>query len=440
MNPCLRTGESEGETMKQLIRALAAILTLMMLLGCAVAEETVDGDPVLYTIGGTEVHKSEVDKTLQDMVYNSYTDSLADYDTAIEYMIQLQLINDKIAEMGLDQFTDEEEEAFRNEAQAQWEEEINDYVNYFLAEDTDEARAQARKDAEAYYAAYGYSIDVIIENLKWNDSYEKLQSACVNVSDEDVKAEFDEAMEYYKNLFENDIGSYEYYKEYLGYDIPYTPAGFRGILHILLEVDEELMNTYKTLQAALEEGEEGTAGADEGDENAAPTQADVDAAKEAILESCRDTIDEIYAQLHDGETFEDLIAKYGVDTGMEDEENLKNGYAVHPESFIWDAAFTKAAFSDKMQKPGDVSDPVVSQFGVHILYYLRDVPAGSPEMTDEIYDEMKAAATSEKFYDELMKWMDESVVYNQEAIDAAKAAAMAAEQAAMEDEEAAPEE
>ena len=426
--------------MKHLIRVLAAVMALTLMISCALAEENMDADPVLYTISGVDVHKSEVDQTLQDMVYNSYTDSLADYDTAIEYMIQLKLINDKIAEMGLDQFTAEEEEAFQNEAKAQWEEAISEYVDYFLAEDTDEARAQAKADAEAYYAGHGYSQDVIFDNLKWNDSYEKLQSACVTVTDAEIKAKFDETMEYYKNLFENDIGSYEYYTEYLGYDIPYTPSGYRGVTHILLEVDEALMDTYKTLLAALEEQEEGTADAAEGDGNAAPTQADVDAAREAILESCRETIDEIYAQLHAGETFENLIAKYGADPGMEDEETLKNGYSVHPESLFLDADFTRAAFSEKMQKPGDVSDPVVSQFGIHILYYLRDVPSGSPEMTDESYNEMKATVTSEKFYDELMKWMDEAVVYNQEAIDAAKAAATAAEQAAATDDEDEPEE
>ena len=30
-----------------------------------------------------------------------------------------------------------------------------------------------------------------------------------------------------------------------------------------------------------------------------------------------------------------------------------------------------------------ISDPVISSFGIHILYYLRDVPAGPMEITEE---------------------------------------------------------
>ena len=65
-------------------------------------------------------------------------------------------------------------------------------------------------------------------------------------------------------------------------------------------------------------------------------------------------------------------------------ENTETGYAVHPESTIWVKEFTAGAFSDKMQAVGDVSDPVVSRFGVHILYYLRDIPAGRVEFNDRI--------------------------------------------------------
>ena len=83
--------------------------------------------------------------------------------------------------------------------------------------------------------------------------------------------------------------------------------------------------------------------------------------------------------------------------------------------------FTEAAFSEKMVKPGDVSDPVVGKNGIHILYYLRDVPGGKVEMTDEIRAEIETYLDSSKknqvFSEALSEWMTQhEIVYNQEAI------------------------
>jgi len=80
-----------------------------------------------------------------------------------------------------------------------------------------------------------------------------------------------------------------------------------------------------------------------------------------------------------------------------------------------------------MQQVGDVSDPALSSFGIHILHYLRDVPAGL-ELTDAIRTEIEDYLTSQKqnevFAAALLSWAEqENVVYNQEAIEAAITAA-----------------
>ena len=71
-------------------------------------------------------------------------------------------------------------------------------------------------------------------------------------------------------------------------------------------------------------------------------------------------------------------------------ENLVNGYSVHKDTVVFMQEFTDGAFSEKMQKVGDVSDPVVTSYGVHILYYLRDIPGGAVEFTDAIKSEVEA--------------------------------------------------
>jgi hypothetical protein len=109
----------------------------------------------------------------------------------------------------------------------------------------------------------------------------------------------------------------------------------------------------------------------------------VETAKAAVIESCREKLDEIYGRIENGESFETLIAEYNTDPGMSG-DNLKNGYAVHAETVVFMQEFTDGAFSGKMQKVGDVSDPVVTSYGVHILYYLKDIPGGAIEYTEEV--------------------------------------------------------
>ncbi len=91
-----------------------------------------------------------------------------------------------------------------------------------------------------------------------------------------------------------------------------------------------------------------------------------------VLESKADVIKEIGKPPGQGEALEALIKEFGEDPGMTNEDNLENGYPVHQSSVVWDPAFVKGAFSDKMQQVGDVSDPVVEAHGIHILKYLRD--------------------------------------------------------------------
>jgi parvulin-like peptidyl-prolyl isomerase len=120
----------------------------------------------------------------------------------------------------------------------------------------------------------------------------------------------------------------------------------------------------------------------------------VEAARQAILDSQKTAIDQIKAKLEAGTSFEDLIAEYGTDPGMQDENNLKNGYSVHPDSITYDTDFTQAAAT--LEKVGDVSEPVVSQFGIHILKYLRDVPAGALEMSSEEKEDLRAEIEEER--------------------------------------------
>ena len=445
--------------MKKLFRMLALVLAMSVLLtACAFAEEgdapaatdqpaqAADSapeaaeDPVLFTFNGQEILRSQVDEYLSNLYSNGYVETLTEYETAIEYMIQEKVLEDQIEKQQLNQFTAEEEEALRADAEKEWEDALASYVSYFLSEDTDEARAKARQDAEAYYQSYGVTQQQArrFDRQRLRAAYDKLtekalEGKAVEPTEEEIRQIFEEYAEQDKQTYENNISLYETYQRN-GYEIWYQPAGYRGVLHILLDTDEELLSAYQSAQVAYEEAlssedtaADSTQDTAEGDAAEAPapvTQADVDVAREALLAHHQKEIDDIYARLEAGESFESLIAVYGDDPGMRDETRLKEGYSVHKDSTQYYPEFTAAAFSDKMQKPGDVSDPIISTAGIHILYYLRDIPEGNVELNDDIHEEIQSYLENVKKNEVLSAaydaWKQEcEIVRNEDAIAAA---------------------
>ncbi len=402
--------------MKKLFSLLMVLMMLMTVVCSAVAE---DAAQVALTVNGEEITAAKVEEYAQLLYNNGFTENV-DYTQAVTYLTEETILKQKIKEFSLDQYTDDEKAAFNLDAQAQWEADIAAYVEYYLTEDTEEARAQAREDAIAYYEAYNYNQEAILDNLLLSESYTRLQNYILEgkdtaVTEEDIAAAFQEYALQDKEMFEGNVYMYELYQMYYGYESWYQPEGFRGVTHILLPVDEALLTAWQDARALSEEAEEG-----------AENTADVEAARQAVLDSCKEQIDAIYSRLENGESFEALIAEYGTDDGMKNEEYLKNGYAVHPDSMSYDADFVAGAFSEKVQKVGDVSDPVVSQFGIHILQYVKEIPGGPVEMTDAIHDEILEYLTSSKensFYSEAVGgWVSASeIVVNDDVIAALSA-------------------
>ena len=386
----------------------------------ASAEPAAEENPVLATVDGNEITLADAQAMLNTLVSGGYINDSTDYKTALDYLIQTRILSDKITELGFDQFTDEEKAEFAAKAQAEWEEAIQQYVSYFGG--GDEANVeQTRQEAAEYYNTHGITQETIARQYENQAAQEKLEAYMldgkdVTVPEADIQALFDEAAEQDIAAFDGNIGTYELYQAYYGQQFYFVPEGYRGIIHILLDVDEALMDAYDKAQAAYEESK--TEEAPDGDE---ALKTAMERARQTILDSKKEIIDDIYARLENGEKFTNLIKKYGEDPGMKEKARLVDGYHVHRESLIWDPVFTEAAFSEKMVKPGDVSEPVVGKNGIHILYYLRDIPSGKIKMTDEIREEIKTylenVNMNQIFTDALADWQSEhEVVYNQEAI------------------------
>lgn len=417
----------------------------------AEATEAPQADPVLLaTVNGQEIWSDN--KAMQDLI-EYYTEFYASYgyDTTeaslhnllqaagMEWAVESVLYTQKAQELNVVDMTEEQRASLEKAGKAEWDAAVEYYMQNVgnLKEDaTEEEKAAARQTALDYIQTnFGYNEEIYlnsyVEGFRESQMRENVQKAVlgeVNVTDEEIVAHFNELVDEDKTNYENNIANYEYTTHYMNQPSYYVPEGYRGITHILLDVDDELMNNYKNLTASLEEQEE-KATADESTDDTAEadpdeataeaptetaeapaetaeapaeateapaepvTQEMVDAARQAILDSVKDKVDEIKAKYEAGTPFADLVAEYGTDPGMTVEPNKTNGYAVHSESILFDPAFKEGAMA--LEKIGDISEPVLGSYGVHILHYTRDIPAGAVELTDEIRATLKEELQTE---------------------------------------------
>ena len=185
----------------------------------AAADLTAD-NPVLAQVGDNQILLSDVQE-IAGLLYNyGYTEKENDYQYALNYMLNQEIIKHHIAQAGLDQFTDEEKTAFANEAAAQWEEALNNYVEYYLTEDTQEQRDTLRAQAIDYYAAQGYSQDTLLENLMLEEEYNRLEEQLANgytPTEDEINAVFNEYGEQYRQQYEGNVPMYEFYTQRYGY-------------------------------------------------------------------------------------------------------------------------------------------------------------------------------------------------------------------------------
>lgn len=269
-------------------RLFCILLSLAMLTSAsfALAEDTADAaaetaevlsdEPVLLvTVNGDEIWSNDNYLLYTQANYENYAASNG-YNTADDNLIKAinqqslyetigyRLILQKGKELGLDQISDEDKAGFETDAKAQWEEIVSSFISSMgkvTEESSDEDKAAARADAEAQLLSdYGFDearyVEEYISQASSNTVYSRVTdhlSKDLKVTDEDVQTYFEDLVKDDQETYENDAGSYEFYTQYYGQPSYYMPEGYRGITHILLKVDDDLLNNWKDLSARLEE-------------------------------------------------------------------------------------------------------------------------------------------------------------------------------------------
>ena len=264
----------------------------------------------------------------------------------------------------------------------------------------------------------GYTFDAIYDEIV----LQTRQNRAIEMFCSGIILQQDQVDDYYEEQFvapdradyENDIDRYD--REILmnNNEAFYTPEGYRYIRQIVLDIPQEALDAVagekvrfnraaQAMSVALQSLTLAATEASDWSDDLATAKAAYDEAAEALTEAqneyrealsaatlplVRDTVDEISEQYKAGIDFKSLVNRYSTDRT---ERNVSgSGYPFHPESKQWPEEFREAAAA--LEKPGDISGPVVTEQGVHIICYDSDVPAGAHELTAEEREMLNAAA------------------------------------------------
>lgn len=415
------------------MRIFALMLAVVMLTsGCSliVKDEAADAALVIVDVNGETVDKATINQQIDDEIgyneqmnqlYMSYYGFDAGYSTdraevgkdVIRRNINRLVALQKAKELGLDQLTEEEATQAKEAALANYETQISDISATIFATLSAE---DARPKAVEYAKDFDITEEIYTATEIQNKVFDKLMEYVVQditVADDVVEENLNKMVEADKGMFETSPSYFgDYFNQNMG-RVYYAPAGYRFVKHILISYNDEdqalideKLNAVTSAYMALNNAAEGA--------DTAALQADVDAAQAAFDDArakaaanIQPTLDEVYAlATAEDADFDALIAQYGTDPGQG-----PKGYVVCEgyEGFV--QGFTDAAMA--LENPGDVSEPVGTDFGYHILQYVGDIPEGAFDI-EAAREEMKESLLSEAqqthFGNQLDAWISEADV------------------------------
>ena len=331
----------------------------------------------------------------------------------IDNLVGVGLIESKLTEAGQHDFTEEEVEQMNAAARSRYEELWKGVYQMMVDNGMEATEEQVMETMDEE----GYTLDALYREFEVSER----QRRAIDLYVPPILLTEDDLTEYYEGQF------LEPDRERYSADLPlserevlaannesfYTPEGYRYFRQILLEYPEEAIESLKpyykkcetaakkVAEAYAEVAEAAVAVKDWSELDAPRAKYDAAAAaleaanqeyvrqREAVtLPLIQDTLDAIDERLDAGIDFKSLISKYSADVS---EQNVTGtGYPLHPDSEGWPKEFIEAGMA--MEKPGDVSKPVLTEKGIHILYYDSDVPAGDHVLTDDERELLKESA------------------------------------------------
>ena len=420
---------------------LALLLAVMMVLsGCALVskDEEKDNARVIIDVNGETVTKRVISAAVQNQIsqneyynqlFSSYYGYSAMYPTdeatvtnqVVEAYTQNLVLKQKAAALGMTELTDEEKAHAEEHAKEYYDSFLKSVISSYLPNsglEGDELTAAAEKyvsehsdvktvDGRATYEDF-------LKNAQEEVAVEKLEEDIVKdvaVTEEEIKADYDAKVEAAKATMESNPDTYGY-NLMNGTAVYYAPAGYRMVKHILVGISDEDTKAADDAQTALSEAQDAlTNAAADADKDALQAavdaaQAAYDAAKAAGMANAKVKADEVYAKATaEGADFDALIAEYSTDHMPEEGYAIREGYTYFVEPFVTGAM--------ALANVGDVSEPVESTYGYHIIKYVSDVAEGPVDLEtvrESISNELLTTKKNELTESTIQQWVSEAKV------------------------------
>lgn len=448
---------------KKCLLALLLVLSLI-LSGCALTtvDKEADNARVVIDVNGETVTKGQLTNAVNNVISQNQTlnqqnqyyaqmyaamgmqvpDSMyqtypTDSATLLPQVITAytsQLVNlQKAKELKLDEFTEEELAHIQEDTDQSWSSYLSSIASYYFPDQKLEGEA-LEAEAQKYIDLYKLpNKETYMADAKEDATREvlldKLRAETikdVTVSDDEVKALYDEKVAADTSAYTENPAAYGTAVSN-GTTVYYAPAGYRNVKHILVKLTDEdskkideattASNQAQTAltqaQTALDEAAEDAdktalqAAVDEAQKAADEAAAAVAAATDAAFESIKGKADEVYAlAAAEGADFDALVKEYS-----EDSESAPAYYTVNEGSTLFVEPFVTGAMA--LEKVGDISEPVRTTYGYHIIQYFEDVAEG-PVALDTVKDGLTQEALTTKqdqtYTDAMAAWKEAATI------------------------------
>ena len=388
--------------MKKLVSVLAIVLAFAMLTGCSLV--TVNPEKItVATVGDKKITKAEYDKGFSEFLssygYTAESEEIADQIKDLKEMYLDTMVNDvirdiKVAELGFGEITQADKDAAKKGVEDWQTEQRKLLVEMYTADETvTDPEAQADQRIAEYLESYGMTLETMAEQelaaIPGNRLYDEVTKDAT-VTEADLAAEFEKRVAEEKTSYDGDkslfINDYE-----AGNDVFYMPEGCYYVKHILLSLTEEQKKEISELRADDDEAVAATA----------------DAKRDEYLKTIEEKANEVLAKVTAGEDFDALIAQYGEDPGMKNEQ-FKGGYLTFSGDTNFVAEFADA--SGKLAADGETTGLVGTDFGYHIIRRVSTLATKAVTLDDvrqTLSEELLSTKKDELYEAKFEEWKAE---------------------------------
>lgn len=342
-----------------------------------------DIDPVVVAeFDGGTLMSSEVipayNDQLTNRIFSGEDAAEVAQDTLNDVMADLvadKLVAAKAEELGLTTLTDEDLSQIDAEAARSFEVLLTDYIAFALNGEGDRESAAQRLAEES-----GVTAETIAQSLKadwWSRKYFDYVVKDVAVTDEEARARYDELLADQRQAFAENPEAFE--GAHLAGDvIVYRPEGYRAVRDVLFALSAEDAAEAARLADQLEQG-----AADE----------DAKAQLDALYAPLEAKAQEAEQKLADGTAFSTLMDEYGCSEAIRSEPLRTEGFYVSDHSYVNSTEFVEGSMM--LERPGQVTAPLRSGYGVHLVEYVGDVTSGEVPF-EEAMEAVRAEALKTK--------------------------------------------